>query len=367
MVYREAAGARVSASDVNGMTGRGYVDRFTQALGGAKPVQVADASGAIPASAVPQDQRAALVAERERLSRIMPGSETMQRAVKQRLDAIDFRLKEGDRESWATVRPTDVGLPGDFKGVVQRDAKTGQVRVQKAGPDTQVNIDSRGESEFTKETGKGLAKRFQDLSDEGSAAAQDMAMIKELRDIGGNISTGGGAALQGWLASHGIKLGANVGQVEAYSALVDKMTPQQRVPGSGATSDYDARMFRNSLPSLINTPEGNAIIQTTLAGLAQSKIDRAVIAERAQTGEISYKDAIKELRALPSPYEAFKKVRSEFAVRQKGAEGQANQVGDLKAPPADLISEAQSALKAGKPRDAVVKKIQSLGFDPSRL
>jgi hypothetical protein len=40
-------------------------------------------------------------------------------------------------------------------------------------------------------------------------------------------------------------------------------------------------MFKNSLPKLINTPEGNEVISNTLAGLAQYKLDRAAIAEKA--------------------------------------------------------------------------------------
>jgi hypothetical protein len=65
-------------------------------------------------------------------------------------------------------------------------------------------------------------------------------------------------------------------------------------------------MFKNALPRLINTPQGNEIISNTLAGLAQSKIDRARIAEAALAGDITPSDAMKQLRALPSPYENFK-------------------------------------------------------------
>lgn len=176
----------------------------------------------------------------------------------------------------------------------------------RAAGKTEVNVDTKGQNAFAKAGGEAVAKRFEKLSEEGDTATQDLALVGQLRDLGQQIKTGGVAAVQNTLASYGIKLGKNVGEVEAFGAIVDKLTPTQRVPGSGATSDYEGKMFKNSLPTLMKTPEGNEIVQNTLAGLAQYKIDRAKIAERALSGEIEPKEAIKQLRSLPSPYDNFK-------------------------------------------------------------
>lgn len=184
---------------------------------------------------------------------------------------------------------------------------TDWTRANKAAGKTEVNVDTQGQNAFAKEGGQVIAKRFSKLSEEGDTATQDLALVGQLRDLGQQIQTGGGAAIRGALAQYGIKLGDNVGEIEAYNAIVDKLTPTQRVPGSGATSDYEGRMFKNSLPNLIKTPAGNEIVQNTLAGLAQSKIDRAKIAEAALAGDLSPSEAMKQLRALPSPYENFKK------------------------------------------------------------
>lgn len=183
---------------------------------------------------------------------------------------------------------------------------TDWTRGNKAAGKTEVNVDTQGQNAFAKEGGQVIAKRFAKLSEEGDTATQDLALVGQLRDIGTRIKTGGTAAVQGTLANYGIKIGDNVGEVEAYNSIIDKLTPSQRVPGSGATSDYEGRMFKNALPKLINTPQGNEIISNTLAGLAQSKIDRARIAEAALAGDITPSDAMKQLRALPSPYENFK-------------------------------------------------------------
>jgi hypothetical protein len=183
---------------------------------------------------------------------------------------------------------------------------TDWTRGNKAAGKTEVNVDTQGQNAFAKEGGQVIAKRFAKLSEEGDTATQDLALVGQLRDIGARIKTGGTAAVQGTLANYGIKIGDNVGEVEAYNSIIDKLTPSQRVPGSGATSDYEGRMFKNALPRLINTPQGNEIISNTMAGLAQSKIDRARIAEAALAGDITPSEAMKQLRALPSPYENFK-------------------------------------------------------------
>lgn len=171
---------------------------------------------------------------------------------------------------------------------------------------TTVNVDTKGETELSKTLNKGLGERINDIAKEGDSARTDLAMVGQLRDLGAAVKTGGPAALQGWLANWGIKVGDNVGAVEAYSSIVDKLTPGQRVPGSGASSDLDVKMFKNSLPKLINTPEGNAIIETTLAGAAQYKLERAAIADRVQSGELNAKEGLKLMRDLPNPYENFK-------------------------------------------------------------
>jgi len=183
---------------------------------------------------------------------------------------------------------------------------TDWIRGNKAAGKTEVNVDTQGQNAFAKEGGQVIAKRFSKLSEEGDTATQDLALVGQLRDLGAKIKTGGGAAVRGALAQYGIKIGDNVGEIEAYNAIVDKLTPTQRVPGSGATSDYEGRMFKNSLPNLVKTDAGNEIVQNTLAGLAQSKIERAKIAEAALAGDVTPSEAMKRLRALPSPYANFK-------------------------------------------------------------
>jgi hypothetical protein len=163
---------------------------------------------------------------------------------------------------------------------------------------TQVIQNNQAERAFDSKTGGAIAERMQKFVEEGDQAVTDLQVIGDLRALGSKFKTGGPAALQGWLAERGIKVGENVSEIEAYDALINRLTPQQRVPGSGATSDFDARMFRGSLQRLINTPEGNEFITSSLERLADNRIRRADIAQRVQIGELPPSDGIRALRGL---------------------------------------------------------------------
>jgi len=184
--------------------------------------------------------------------------------------------------------------------------------LKRAGATT-VNIDQKSEAEFNKEVGKLSAKRFNTLIEEGQDARFMSADMQTLADIAGRIKTDGKtaeitAALGPWAEAFGIKIDG-LGDLQAYNSLISKLAPRMRAPGSGATSDFDARQFLNSLPSLGQTPEGKQIVQNTFAALNDSKIQAAEIASMAMAGEITQREADKRIRALPDPYEAFRKTR----------------------------------------------------------
>jgi hypothetical protein len=330
----------------------------------AAPARVADASGGIPASvgAAPAQgqvdnsdaQRAQLNQRYLYLNNLLqnsPGiSEHAQNRVKTAMEGIKFQLGQLDKQGTDAQRNYELARRQGYTGsFMDYQAAT------KGG--TTVNV-GPNEGEFAKKAAGKLSDRFAAIVDEGDTARNDLALVSQLRDLGGVIQTGGPAALQGWLAERGIKVGANVGDVEAYQAIVDKLTPSQRVPGSGTTSDRDMAIFKSSLPSLIKTPEGNAIVQNVLSALAQSKIDRAGIAERVLTGEISAKDGVLELRKLPNPFEAMKGGNAQATPQT--AEGKTN----LPAPPASELSEFRAALNQAKTpqmRDAIVQRFQQRG------
>ncbi|HEY5798266.1 MAG TPA: hypothetical protein VIU82_24955, partial [Bosea sp. (in: a-proteobacteria)] len=182
----------------------------------------------------------------------------------------------------------------------------------KFGPASTKITNSIGatEGEYAKANGKAISGRFEKIVEEGDAAQLEAGAITRLRELGGSIKNmGAGAALQARLAEYGIKVGENVSEIEAYSALIDKLTPQQRIAGAGATSDFDAKMFKNSLPGLVRTPQGNAMILDTLEAVNAYKRQRADIVAEAMASNEKPADVLKRLKELPDPFAAFKESR----------------------------------------------------------
>jgi hypothetical protein len=283
---------------------------------------------------------------------------------------LEANKAPADAKLWAIAKAQDPNTP---------DITT-WMRANKAAGKTDIAIDTQGAGAFAKAAGGAVAKRFEDLSKEGDTGTTDLALIGQLRDLGSVVKTGTPAAIQGWLAQNGIKVGDNVGAVEAYGAIIDKLTPSQRIPGSGSTSDFEGRMFKNSLPNLLKTPEGNDIVQNTLAGLAQTKVDRARIAEQALAGEIKQGDALKQLRDLPNPYDNFKSFAKtgfradpnnpDSAVPSKtgGTPTTAREVPMTKVEIDQSLNNARAALSRNPgARDDIVRKLRGAGIDPSGL
>ena len=258
-----------------------------------------------------------------------------------RLQNEERRRKAGERFEPLTTPEARraAGIPDTDTGPYQINRVTNEVR---SVGGNRVTLNNQQEREFDRATGKAVAERFDRLVTDGDQAVTDLQTLGDLRQLGQRIQTGGGAALQGWLAERGVKVGENVGAVEAYGALIDKLTPQQRAPGSGATSDFDARMFKASLPRLINTPGGNEIIVSTLERLADNRIRRADIAQRVQIGELTVKQGIDALRGLQQ--EARQMSNDLRETPYKGAQqGQAGQGARPVAPTPELMRNAKRA------------------------
>jgi GH24 family phage-related lysozyme (muramidase) len=245
---------------------------------------------------------------------------------------------------------------------------------KKSGATTIGNIGGQAiEPEFNKTTGKAIGERFDAISKEGDTARSDLAMVDQLRSLGGAINFKTMPALRGELAKYGVKIGDDVGEIQAYNSIIDKLTPAQRIPGAGASSDLDVKMFKSALPQLINTPEGNGLIMEVMQAMGEDKIARAVIAERAQTGEITPAQAINELRAMPSPLASYKERLEEAAKAAKETDSPAAPGKRVKIPQgytgARVLSEAKETYaRANEAQKALIReRVRSYGIDPKRL
>jgi hypothetical protein len=128
--------------------------------------------------------------------------------------------------------------------------------------------------------------------EQGSVAGQmsrDMEMLGELSKVApqGPITGRFAQAFPGFDSAG-----------SAFQSIVKRVAPSLRNPGSGSTSDIEYQGFLQSLPSLQNYPEANAVIAGTLQAKAQIDMERATVIQQYQNGEIAIGDARKMMRDI---------------------------------------------------------------------
>jgi hypothetical protein len=192
-----------------------------------------------------------------------------------------------------------------------------ELELRKSGANN-VSVETKQETTAASEGAKALTKRFSAYSEAGDQSNKNLALLDMLKDLRAQFPTGGGAAMQAWLADRGIKVGKNVDQATAYSAIIERMTPWQRPPGSGATSEAENVMYRKALPRIINSPGGNDIIDATTRAEYEHNLEMGRISDLALAGPsqggITHGEALKRMQALPSPYKvAAAYIRNGFA------------------------------------------------------
>lgn len=181
-----------------------------------------------------------------------------------------------------------------------------QVEMKSAGR-TQVSIDQKAETAEASERGKALVDHFKTLAEDLPAADQLSQGVDQLDVLLQGVDTGSTAALRNFIQQNtGIALGEGADKLQSISSLVDYMAPRMRVPGSGSSSDRDVAMFKSSLPSLINSPDGNKLILRTIRSMAEHRIAVAQLSEDYLTGQIDGKSALAKMRDLPDPMAEFK-------------------------------------------------------------
>jgi hypothetical protein len=173
-----------------------------------------------------------------------------------------------------------------------------------------ITIDQKAEGSFDTKAGQLQADRYNDMVKSGADAKNMVSDLTALKDLGSRITTGKTAEFQAAIGPYAEALGIKIDgldDMQTYKAIISKLAPQMRVPGSGATSDFEMRTFLEALPGLGKTPGGNELISTTLEAIAQHKVTASEIASKALNKEITRSDAEKQLRELPDPLTLWKK------------------------------------------------------------
>lgn len=203
-----------------------------------------------------------------------------------------------ETEEYTLLTPeqkTNLGL--DPTKAYQR-SKTGKIS-QVGGGGTTVNVGA-GEGAFEKETGKAMAQQFQGIVDQGVKARRNMQDIMQLQQALSGVPAGAAGKIAAFASNLGIDVPGG-DDAAAASALIERIIPGQRPPGSGPMTDKDAEMYRSALPKLMQTPGGRQKIIDTMAATAKYDADMGDIAARAQSGEITVQEARKQMAALGNP------------------------------------------------------------------
>lgn len=172
------------------------------------------------------------------------------------------------------------------------------------GGGTTIN-NNMGGGAFDEAFAKGDAQALLDASVAGLAAARNIPRINQLDDLLSAAPSGAGGALTQLAGEWGIQT-EGLDAVQAAQAIINSLVPEQRPPGSGPMSDADLELFKQSLPRLINTREGNATIVQTLRAIAEYDAQAATIVQQLRSGAIDRATAFQMLQDRADPLAGFR-------------------------------------------------------------
>lgn len=314
-----------------GPTGYGGAIARMAGVEGQAPVQVASAGGFVPNSmmaqapmqqgmqATSQPGSVAMEVQRLRQAINVPGISPARRQQISAEMQMLMPLLAAERQAAA---PTD--LQKNYEAARQagfRGSITDFAREQRQS--VTVNNNNQAERAEERARGEGLGKRLNEAAADYAEAEDLMFTASRMEELSRTVEPGARTTLlEGLRQATGIRLDPNSSNVQAFGSIVDYLTPRMRVPGSGASSDRDVALFKSSLPSLAGSPEGNAIIMQTVAGLARLRMERARVAQEWQEGRMDARTAGERIRSLPDPFAEFKSWRENAAQReQRPAQG----------------------------------------------
>lgn len=157
-----------------------------------------------------------------------------------------------------------------------------------------------GGEKFGEEFAKGDASALAEVSQSGMAAQRNLGRIGRLDELLASTPQGAQGNFIQLAADFGVKFDGS-DNVEAARALINSLVPEQRPAGSGPMSDADLELFKQSLPRIINSPNGNQMIVNTMRSIAQYDAQGAEIVQRLRRGEIDRSQAFEALQGRQNP------------------------------------------------------------------
>ena len=157
---------------------------------------------------------------------------------------------------------------------------------------------------FTEEVAKTQAKDFVAIEKSGREAISKSRDINRLDNLLSKIETGGAAAFKQAAGNFGINT-EGLNEIQAAQAIINKLVPAQRPPGSGTMSDADLALYKESLPRIINQPGANKEIVRSMREINDYLIKEGKIAAEVTAGRMTREEGVRQIFALGNPVQDF--------------------------------------------------------------
>jgi hypothetical protein len=190
--------------------------------------------------------------------------------------------------------PVDASLQISSSGKISEIVKAPLVK----------NVIGGEESAFVKKSQEKLAENYVTIADSGRTARRSLSDINRLESLLEKTPTGFGASAK--LAAGNIGIATKgLSELQAADALINKLVPQQRPPGSGTMSDADLELYKKSVVRIINQPGANKLIIESTKDINNYIVKEADIANQVLNGKISREEADRKFAELGNPVQDF--------------------------------------------------------------
>lgn len=281
---------------------------------------------------------------------------------------VPISKSNGFRDLVSPEERAAAGVDPGFKGPVQRAPDGKLFYPNKAS--TEVNISNVAEKEEEKLTAADTVKRQSKIIDAGEAADRLMVDLRQLREISSLVGAPGASAdvllkLGPYAQALNIDI-AGLSDLQAYNAIVKRLAPQQRVEGSGSTSDIEYKGMLDSLGSPSLDPRAREAIFDTIEATGRYDQQRRDLILDYREKKISREELNQRMRALGDPMANFRKFKSENPGLFPSSAAAGRPPAGASA--AKVLSDAKEALrKAPGKRKEIEEQMRKWGVDPKRL
>lgn len=205
---------------------------------------------------------------------------------------------------------TGPGVVGEYQaalagGLIPQGTSLQDYIALKKPPAPTATAIAGGKDPFAEAASKKQAEDFSDIKKSGDNARRTLRDVTRLGSILEKSPGGIEAGLKLAAGNFGINT-KGLTDLQSAEAIINRLVPQQRPPGSGTMSDADLDLFKKSLPRIINQPGGNKAIIDYLKGINEYLIKEGEIASEVLNKKITPAEGDARLMSLQNPLELFK-------------------------------------------------------------